>query len=471
MLRAVPLALAAITALTLIAVPWPGNLVFCFALLAFLIAALAPAVSLGVLLAIVPVQAYGAVSLGPIHLTFTKAMIFASMCAWALRVTAGRRPIRGGAIAALFTAYVVVLCLSVVDAINIGDWAEEVYRWSSALFVYLIAIEIIHDVRSARPAVIGTAIGVIGASMVGLYQVVGGLGPASFSVGGLTRAYSTFGQPNPFAGYLEVTVPVLVALVGAWLRSDYRNLLRQAFGRVVLVLAVIGSVLGLAALAFSQSRGGWVGAAAGLGLVIWLTGGAARWVSVALTVLAIVVVLVTPTAGWVTSRLTSSVVSLGTEVQVTPQNFAIQERLAHWRAGINMTRDHPLLGVGAGNFTPNFRTETPVWRFRVSRGHAHNAYIQAAAQSGLVGLVVYGMLVVAVGLYLRRAWQRAGHSAARVLVIGAIGVSMAFAVHNIFDYLHVLSLGVQLSVVWALVEAVRDREAPQPVAMIGVAAA
>jgi len=450
--RGLPVAIAALAAVLLVFVPWPANLMLVGLLAAFLLELTRPPLALGALLLSIPIQANGDVSLGPVILTVTNTIFYGVLAAWLLRVTLLRRPLRGGVVAALFATYVLVLLLSVVSVLSVADWAEEVNRWATALAVYVIAVDAIGDARSARPAVIGTALGALVACAIGLYQVVAHAGPASFSVGGLTRAYSTFGQPNPFAGYLELTIPLLVALVGGWLNRDLRPHLRRACGGWTMLLVSVAAALGLLCLLLTQSRGGWAGAAVGLGAIVWLTGSAVRWGAIAAGVVVVSVVLVTPAAGWVTSRLASSVGSFGGEVLVTPSNFAIQERLAHWGAGINMARDHPWLGVGAGNFTPNFREETPVWRFRISRGHAHNAYIQAAAQSGIVGLIVYLLFLGAVGLRLARALRAAGRSAARVLVIGAIGVTLAFAIHNIFDYLHVLTLGVQLSVVWALAE-------------------
>jgi O-antigen ligase len=115
-----------------------------------------------------------------------------------------------------------------------------------------------------------------------------------------------------------------------------------------------------------------------------------------------------------------------------------------------MAKSYPLLGVGAGNFSTRFREFTPVWRFRISRGHAHNAYIHVAAQSGFLGLGAYLIACGGVASMLVLAWRAAGDGPARPLVAGAIGVSVAFAVHNLFDYLHVLSLPIQLASAWAL---------------------
>ena len=145
---------------------------------------------------------------------------------------------------------------------------------------------------------------------------------------------------------------------------------------------------------------------------------------------------------------------------MTLSNFAAQERLVHWRAALRMAAARPVLGVGAGNFSLRFREFTPTWQFRVSRGHAHSTYLQAAAQTGLIGLASYLALLTTVGTRLRLLLRRTGTGAARPLVVGAVGATLALAVHGVFEHLHVLSLGIQLSLVWALAETAR--RAPSP---------
>jgi O-antigen ligase len=115
-----------------------------------------------------------------------------------------------------------------------------------------------------------------------------------------------------------------------------------------------------------------------------------------------------------------------------------------------MTVNYPVLGVGAGNFPDRYREFTQIWRFRIPRDHAHSAYIEVAAQSGVVGLISYVAIIVVVGSHLRQGLLKARDPASRAVVVGAIGVSLAFAIHNAFDYLHVVNLPIQLVVFWAL---------------------
>jgi O-antigen ligase len=132
------------------------------------------------------------------------------------------------------------------------------------------------------------------------------------------------------------------------------------------------------------------------------------------------------------------------QVTVTPENFAEVERMAMWQAGGNMFLSDPWLGVGIGNYNARYSDfNAPFWP--VSRGHAHNYYIQAAAETGIFGLAAY-LLLLGGGLVMAlRSTVLTKDLALRYVAWGAFGIIVAVAVHNIFEDLHVLNMGIQWS--------------------------
>jgi O-antigen ligase len=445
-----PLLLAGMAAGVLTTFPFPQNAVLVVAGAAFVVAAVNPPLALGALVASVPMQDIGREMLGPVNLTLTKVVLLSIATSWGLRILVQRRPIRLDRLALAYALYVVVLGLSIVNAPDGSSWGTELYRWWSPLLAYVIATNTIGAPNQGRWIIAGTAGGVLGVSAYGVAQVVRGIGPESFNVNGLQRAYATFGQPNPFAGYLGLTVPFLVALVAWWVVAGRESAARKTYPPSLILLAAAAAGLGLLALVLTQSRGGWLGTAAGLAAVAWLLGRRMRLTAAAVGVLALLAVVVTPYGARLAGRLFEGASLESEAVLVTPENFAVQERLAHWRAGLAMAKRYPYLGVGAGSYSARFREFTPEWRFRISRGHAHSAFVQAAAQSGFLGLGAYLLFWGGVASRLFVVWRAAGDGPTKPLVVGAIGVSVAFAVHNVFDYLHVLSLPVQLAALWAL---------------------
>jgi O-antigen ligase len=119
-----------------------------------------------------------------------------------------------------------------------------------------------------------------------------------------------------------------------------------------------------------------------------------------------------------------------------------------------MAKDHPFVGVGAGNFDLNYRDYTQEWRFRIGRGHAHDTYLHFLAQSGVVGLTAYIAMLLGVSLIIVRTIRILPEGTRLSLLIGAAGITAATGAHAIFEYVHVLSLNLQLVVIWAMAIAI-----------------
>ena len=146
-------------------------------------------------------------------------------------------------------------------------------------------------------------------------------------------------------------------------------------------------------------------------------------------------------------------------VDVTSENWAIVERMAHWQAGWYMFLDHPWLGVGAGNYAqayPNYF----VGSWREALGHAHNYYLNILAELGVVGC---GLLLLLVGLAFRRLGgalvrsENQQNSVWRAVLAGVFGGLVVFSVHNMFDSLFVHSVNIQVGVLLGLGLVAADR--------------
>ena len=137
--------------------------------------------------------------------------------------------------------------------------------------------------------------------------------------------------------------------------------------------------------------------------------------------------------------------------EITDANFAILERVAHWQAAWDMWTDHPWLGVGIGNFEPIYpRYALPLWPLPL--GHAHNYYLNIAAEAGAIGLLAYLALWSAAVL---GAWQ----AARRVngwrwgVALGVLGVLVHLGIHSLVDNLFVHGMYLQLAILMGIVPA------------------
>ncbi|MCC5858729.1 MAG: O-antigen ligase family protein [Ectothiorhodospiraceae bacterium] len=86
--------------------------------------------------------------------------------------------------------------------------------------------------------------------------------------------------------------------------------------------------------------------------------------------------------------------------QTMGEDETSQQRFLYWERGMDMIRDHPVLGVGYFNFVPYFNTFYPediIIRWLQVRGSAelpHNIIIQVGTDAGLIGLTVFGLLIL-----------------------------------------------------------------------------
>lgn len=154
-------------------------------------------------------------------------------------------------------------------------------------------------------------------------------------------------------------------------------------GRARRLRGAVTVLLG-AAVVFSFTRGIWVSLLAAL--VVFAAAFARR----ALSVLALAAGAVILAALLVPSNLRSRALTMADpSVNV--------ERLLLWETTWNMLRDRPLLGFGVGNYRraqeQYVRDEVPL---AMTRTHAHNIWLQAAVERGVLGMLALAWLAVRV---------------------------------------------------------------------------
>lgn len=438
----------------LIGIPWPFGALLVTVVMLVVVGVLAPATLLTLLILSVPVQDEVSIDVGVGALTVTRLIVGALVLSYGVNLARGRAHPRLGWVGWAYALAIGALLASIVAVIDLGLWASEVYRWVAAAAVFIIADDVLQRSNARTAVIAGVGFGVIATSLVGLIQVITTDGPPSYVVGGVLRAYATFGAPNTFAAYLELGLPLLAAMsVAGWQEVGGRPWLRWW----CFAAAMCGGV----ALLLTQSRGGLLGIGAAVAVVALAGSQHARRTTVLLGV-GMAATLLLPVGDRLTQPLADLAAPSRISEDVTTENWANRERAAHWDAGLRMMRQYPFSGVGAGHYDLRFREHTPVWRFRIPRGHAHNGYIQMGAQAGYAGLVA--MVVFAGTLLMTAAWgiAHAPTRHERAVAVGALGIVVAFSVHSVVDYLNVLSLGLQLAVMVALVTAMSRQGTNHP---------
>ncbi len=190
------------------------------------------------------------------------------------------------------------------------------------------------------------------------------------------------GDPNYFTASALVGLPLALALAGRSQRLWKR------------LIALGCGLLSLAAVGLAASRGGLLGLLA--------MGGWWAWHKRRFTVLVVLLVLAgPPLLFWSRSPLNRLMHPSASDIKSS------DTRLALWQAGMHMVEDHPLAGIGLGEF----KAEVELY----AAGHknldhiAHNSYLALAAEMGLPALAAYlfviGAAVVTLGRWRRESLQ------------------------------------------------------------------
>jgi putative inorganic carbon (HCO3(-)) transporter len=400
---------------------------------------------------------------GGITVGVTEGLIGLAFAAWLARTMAWRAPYAWPRLAVPLLLFVGTTGLSLLNASSLPLALKELAKWVEFLAVMLIVANV-DDRRQSSRILACLLLAGIGQAILGAYQFLARSGPEFFALGRYIRAYGTFEQPNPYGGYLGLVAPLALALtLYSFRRTEAAVPHQPGIPGWLKWLALASFVAATTGIGMSGSRGAWLAFGAAFVAVNVSQSRKGTAVFLALILLALVIgifggfradLVPAPLPAGIAQRLTSFLPFVGAgdvrSIEVTDANYASLERLAFWRTALDMWRDHPWLGIGFGNYPIAFaRYSLPKWRMAL--GHAHNYYLNIAAETGLIGLLAYLTLWGAAIWQAARAMRRSRDLYAKALALGALGVLVHTSVHNIVDNLWVHNMYIHIAIVLGLV--------------------
>ena len=224
-------------------------------------------------------------------------------------------------------------------------------------------------------------------------------GTSGYAVVGFFRSYLTFAHVMIF--------PLAWALAGA------------LAGRAAALGAALLVVL---ALVFSTARGAWLAAlAVAAALALVARDRRARLVLPACAVAAGLAFAVTPALRAEAAHMFSA-------------GGANAGRVGIYRANLDIVHERPLLGLGFGRY----RTAAPPYYAAHPaadrRSHAHNNFLQMAAEAGLAGLAAFGLVYATVLRRGAETIERAPDGATWAAAAGAWAGVVGFLVGGLTQY-------------------------------------
>ena len=360
--------------------------------------------------------------------------------------------------------FIMATAFTLTTAASVSVWATEWLKWVliAGLMVLIVSTPVS---RQWEWLAFGLVCAGVANAIVGIYIFLGGSGADHLLIlDRFYRAFGTFGQPNPFGGFMGILAPIALMMSYGYLQVAVSQWFRS---RRISVSATLwlgfysgAALLIIAGIFISWSRGAWLG----FGIsALFLLAATPRRLSIAVSVLAMASITggLIWSSGFLPTSITDRVSSATQEafeltdvraVDITSANFAIIERLAHWQAAYNMAESNFWLGIGFGNYEIVY-SEYQLINWDEPLGHAHNYYLNIFGEAGFIGLSAYLVMIAGI-LWL--IWQTKRHPdpVAHALSIGIMGSWVYLLAHSLTDNLYVnnifMHLGIMLGIVSVL---------------------
>jgi O-antigen ligase len=253
------------------------------------------------------------------------------------------------------------------------------------------------------------------------------------------------GDCNYFASSALITLPMAYYF---W-RASSRSWI------TILCLSSIG--MSLMAMMLGASRGGFLGLLAGLLMIIWRSKAKIRNM-----------IVIATTVGPIVFLMPSSPLQRLVHPDYA-DHLGADIRIMLWKAGWRMIQEHPLFGVGLGNFlgmTGVYVDRTMFYGTATEKmqGLACNSFLELTAELGIIGLTVFIGILVATYFSLDRVRRRTADGQPNLLNLAANSLQVSlvsFSVSIIFlsgQYLKVFWMLVFLSMCLPALEAQQRRE-------------
>lgn len=185
------------------------------------------------------------------------------------------------------------------------------------------------------------------------------------------RVYSVFGNPNVLAEYLIMTIPLSISLM--WYSKKIHKKIIFLGTSGILILALV----------LTLSRGGWIGfAVSALVFVILIE----KRLLLSIIPISVAGIFLLP------QSILNRILSIGNLA-----DSSNSYRLTMWGITLDIIKDHPIAGVGFGHIP--FKQTFETYIRTMPTYHAHNTYLEIAAELGIPGLIAFLFLLFIIFKY------------------------------------------------------------------------
>ncbi len=294
---------------------------------------------------------------------------------------------------------------------------------------FILVIPVYFALRVSKPDlryfVIGILFGAIGAGLFALYQ---SYYLHEIRVNGYLNAVSF--------GNISLLLAVM-SLASLFLVKDI------PFKKIGMTLCLLAFFMGMIGSVLAGSRGGWLVIPIFIILFLIDTPITNRDKLIGLVLSALIVISAYYTSAYVELRVNTGYTNIKnylTATELVEQSRAAQTsvgaRLEMWKAAWMIFKEHPLFGVGSGNYSGElvFKMNAGKIERMPAYTHAHNEALHILAITGIVGFLAYMIFYMGIAYYFLSIWLVSKQTQERYLSFIGVLLVIGFFIFGLTSY-------------------------------------
>jgi len=332
--------------------------------------------------------------------------------------------------------FVLCIMLSAIKSIELSLTAKELVRWLELFLIYYLTINLINDDRKMRVILYSMVLAVAIVSIWGIVKfIILGMGHSTLAL---------FNNPNPFAGYINLIIPV-----------SFGMLMVSVFLWEKITLGIF-TVLSILAWFSTFSRSAYLSLILTIILVFFMTKIKKRVALFLVMLLAVCVIVLS---------LTEIKTGFVYRFRLQPTLSSLEHRTMPYPVGLDMVKDNLILGIGIGNYP--LLIEKYTTREALIQTNLHNLYLQVLVETGIIGLCAFVFWLVCIVKYLVRSLKALEKTRNYSLFVGLVGGVIVYLFNNLAEVLTVhgihLQWGIILGLAVVLIQSRESEKCPETV--------
>jgi len=331
------------------------------------------------------------------------------------RFTAGLRDFFTDKLGISMVALGIIMMYSVTYSLEKGLAITESVRYISYVILFFIIKYECSDKKLTNMVIkcyfyIGAALGVLG-----IFQYFFGFNEskfiANYKFGARERITATMGNPNQYVAFLIMIIfPLIMVSI---FESNKRN---------KIIFFIIDFII-IINIGLTFSRNGYIAFFIGCVALV-----------VIYNLKFIIFVLIAAVSAFIIPQTSKRILELGDK----SQNFT---RINLWKTAIKMFEEHPLRGVGNGNFVSYYDAYVKKYPkelyiyYDYQRYPAHNSYLKVLSELGVIGIIPFILIIIFSFLNLIKFITNRKNDVYKFIGMGIIASISAFLFMNLFENL------------------------------------